>query len=302
MPIVIDTKRGKNIAELLYNSFSTAGIHGKTDMPEDIRPSGVLKGSLEHILFITLTVSIDYQRDAPTLWKSSRETFKDPKTRYLYKPESLHETPFRQIIENMQKYKLSKKPHKDANIWRTVGSTFYKKWKGDPRNFLKDCNWDSLTILKRLKNDSHLYNKRRIPDFPYLRGPKIGSLWLRMLRDNVGITKLINLQRVPIPVDIHVARATLATGVVRGKFKGGLDELFEYIRKAWFESVKDLTIKKKDIIALDLDEPLWHLSKYGCANRDKINGHCPVYSRCDAKEFCIGGKIKITNGSVDLEA
>jgi len=52
------------VAELLYNSFSTRGIYGRTDMPEDITPNSVTRGSLDHLLFITLTVSINYQRDA----------------------------------------------------------------------------------------------------------------------------------------------------------------------------------------------------------------------------------------------
>lgn len=301
MSIVIDGERAKKVAELLYNSFSTTGIHGRTDMPEDIIPNSVVRGSLDHMLFITLTVSIDYQRDAPLLWESSRKTFDDPETRYLFNPKALHETPLRKIIEDMQKYRLSKKPQKDANIWRTVGVTFYKKWEGDPRNFLKNCNWDAPTILKRLKNDTHLYNGRQVPDYPYLRGDKIGPLWLRMLRDNVGITELKNLDKVPIPVDIHVARATLTTGVVRGEFKGNITHLFDYIRKAWFESVKGLSIKNRPMIALDVDEPLWHLSKYGCSNRDKTTGYCPVYNRCEAREFCIKGKVKIENSVVELE-
>jgi hypothetical protein len=89
--------------------------------------------------------------------------------------------------------------------------------------------------LERLRTDTHLYNGKQIPDFPYLRGPKIGPLWLRMLGDNVGMSQLRNLEKVPIPVDIHVARATLSTGIVRGRFRGRLVEIFEYIRKAWFK-------------------------------------------------------------------
>jgi len=301
MSVVIDSERGKKVAEFLYNSFSTVGIHGKTDMPEDITPSGVVRGSLEHTFFITLTVSIDYQRDAPSLWESSRKTFEDQETRYLFDSKSLYETSFRKIIEDMQKYKLSKKPQKDAKIWRTVGVTFYKKWEGDPRSFLENYNWDSLTILKHLRNDTHLYNGRTVSDYPYLRGPKIGPLWLRMLRDNVGIGKLMNLEKVSIPVDIHVARATLTTGVVRGNIKVRLDELFEYIRKAWFESVKSLSVKNRPMIALDVDEPLWHVSKYGCTRRDKITGYCPMYSGCEARDFCIKGRIKIENSIVELE-
>jgi hypothetical protein len=301
MSILIDNERGTRVAELLYNSFTSNGIYGSTDMPENNMPNNVLKGSLEHILFITLTVSIDYQRDAQALWDSSRNTFHDPETRYLFNPKLLYETPLIKIVEDMQKYKLSKKPKKDANIWRTVGVTFYKKWECDPRNFLKSCNWDSLLILEHLKKDTHLNNKSLVLDYPYLRGPKIGPLWLRMLRDNVGITQLRNLENVPIPVDIHVARATLATGIVRGKFRGGLSGVFKYIRKAWFESVKELRIKNREMIALDMDEPLWHLSKYGCTLRDKITGNCPVFHRCEVKEFCVKGFVKIDGSNVEID-
>jgi hypothetical protein len=54
------------------------------------------------------------------------------------------------------------------------------------------------------------------------------------------------------------------------------------------------------MIALDVDEPLWHLSKYGCTKRDKITGECPVIERCEAKEYCIPGSINTTNNGVGL--
>jgi len=178
MSIVIDNKKGTKVGQLLYHSFATVGIHGHKDMPEDVIPTGVKRGSLEHVLFITLTVSIDYQRDAPSLWKVSRQTFQDPETRYLFDPGQLHQITFQKIAKDMQKYKLSKKPHKDANIWPTVGLTFHNKWK---------------------------------------------------------------------------------------------------------------------------DDPLWHLSKYGCTKRNDISGFCPFRQRCEAKEYCVEGKIRIGNGPVELE-
>jgi len=296
----IDSQKGRELASLLYSHFTTTGILGKTEMPEDLLPAGVRKGSLEHRLFITLTVSIDYQRDANALWKSSRETFEDPTTKYLYDPESLHNTKPRAIVADMKKYGLSRKPRKDADIWRTVGVTFFKKWAGDPSNFLQRCNWDALSILRRLKSDKHTYNGKAVSDYPYLRGNKIGPLWLRMLRDNVGIIELKNLERVPIPVDVHIARASLTTGVVYGRFIGGLEEIFEEIRKAWFQSVKGVNIGSRDMIALDVDEALWHLSKYGCSKRE-IHGNCPVFSECEAQKFCIKGKVAIHNYSVELD-
>ena len=298
MSVEIDIKKGNKLAKVLYDSFLTVGIHGHTEMPEDEIPEGVARGSLEHVLFITLTVSIDYMRDATALWKYSRKTYEDPKTRYLFEPESLAQTAYEKIIKDMKKHGLAKRPNNDSTIWKTVGTTFENKWNGNPINFLEHNNWDSLTILKHLEKDTHIDGDKKSNDFPYLRGPKIGPLWLRMLRDNVGITKIKNLDNVPIPVDIHIARASLATGVVYGEFEGKLGDLFKFIRKAWFESVKGIQIDNRDMMALDVDEALWHLSKFGCAQRDKITGNCPVYDRCEVNEFCIKGSVSINKGNV----
>jgi hypothetical protein len=297
MAVIIDSDRGRKAAALLFNAFSTTGIHGHTDMPEDILPLSLERGSLEHILFITLTVSIDYQRDATDLWQRSRQTFNDPSTRYLFDPKALQTTPLPMIIKDMQKYRLSRKPQKDASIWSTVGMTFQKKWQGDPRYFLKSYGWQALHILDHLRGDVHPSGETQVPDFPYLRGAKIGPLWLRMLRDNAGISEIQHLDQVPIPVDIHIGRATLALGIVRGWYSGGFSDLFESIRKAWFESVSNLQVGNRPMIALDVDEPLWHLSHFGCTSRDKQTGSCPLISSCEAKGFCISGKINIHNSS-----
>jgi len=65
MTIKIDDRTGKKVAELLYNSFRTVGILGKTAMPEDAVPDFVKKGTLEHILFLMLTVSIETIKGMP---------------------------------------------------------------------------------------------------------------------------------------------------------------------------------------------------------------------------------------------
>lgn len=302
MILKADLPRGKKLAELLYHKFLNEGIHGRTDMPEDEPPEGVARGSIEHICFITFTVAIDYMRDAPTLWNNSRLTFSDPETKYLFFPKKLEVTSFEKVLKDMQKHGLSKKPERDANIWHTLGITFSKKWGGDPLNFVKNCDWDALKILEALYNNRHFSEGILIPDFPNLRGPKIGPLWIRMLRDNVGLTKLTNLDKVPLPVDIHIARATLTTGVLKGRYTGNLGKLFPEIRVAWSECAKGLSIKGRPMIALDIDEPLWHLSKYGCSgNRNKISGICSAQSRCEGRDFCITGKVIVENQHVEID-
>ncbi len=301
MNVIIDPERGRKAARQLYSAFHTTGIHGHTEMPEDIFPIGVERGSLEHLLFITLTVSIDYMREAPLLWPASLKTYEDPKTAYLFQLSELSRKPQEEIISGLQVHHLSQKYNNDAETWRRNAISFYTKWNGDPRNFLDNCDWDAPIILKRLRKDKHLENGRLVSDFPFLQGPKIGPLWIRMLRDNVGITCLQNLDKVPIPVDKHIARSTLALGIVRGQFDGTITELSSQIHEAWFESVKGIFTNNEPMIALDLDESMWHLSKYGCSHRDKQSGYCSVYDRCELKEFCVPGKVDISEGYVELD-
>lgn len=301
MILSYDIEKGRRVAPLLYEAFRTTGIHGRVDMPEDRPPAGVETGSREHLLFLTLAVSIDYQRDAYALWESARRTYEDPETRYLFDPGALHEASYARVFADLEKYNLSKKHHADTTIWRTVGISLYKKWDGDPRNFLADCRYDGPTILRRLKEDRHPANGRMTWDFPFLRGNKIGPLWLRMLRDNAGIDCMKNLDLVPIPVDIHVARASLCLGIVRGRYEGRLETIFEEIRHAWAESVRGHAAGDRPMIALDVDEPLWHLSRFGCAKRDPQTGRCPFVSTCELGAFCVEGKVAIERQMVSLD-
>ena len=301
MGINIQPERTKECAEFIVQAFQKTGIHGHFQMPEDLLPEGVIPGSLEHILFITLTVSIDYQRDAVALWNSARVTYEDLELRYLFDIPSIVHTAEGKVIRDMQKHKLTKKPTQDARTWMTVANSLYTKWKGDPRNLLKDCCWDATVVLERLSNDQHRNFGQLKYDYPFLRGNKIGPLWLRMLRDNAMVDQLIKLDQVPIPVDIHVARASLSIGVLQGDYKGKLQELFQDIRDVWYLGTKGLSINNRNMIALDVDEPLWFLSKYGCTHRNKGTGFCPLFDQCEMKEYCVRGTVNITDGFVELD-
>ena len=96
-----------------------------------------------------------------------------------------------------------------------------------------------------------------------------------------------DMETIPIPVDIHVARATLTLGVVKGRYEGSVQYLFESIREAWFKSVEGI-IRPDGLpmIALDVDEPLWHLSRNGCSKRDR-SGACAKRQTCLCKDYCI---------------
>jgi len=284
-----DIKKAIAVAEILYNHFyeSKEGIFGRKDMPEGLLPKSIKRGSYNHLMFITLTVSIDYQRDAPELWKVSRRTMDDPDALWIYSPKEVNKRTDGELINTMQKYRLSKKPIKDSlEIWKPVCKSFYGLFSSDPRNLLKECDYDALKVFELMKTK---YKRH----FPYLSGKKILPLWIRMINDVIGIN-LKNLDKIPIPVDIHIARATLCLGCLKGKYIGSIEDIFMEIDKVWKDACKSLPYYR-----LQLDEPLWHLSKYGCTNRR--DNYCINSMKCPVSQYCIPGKVYVSANRVEID-
>lgn len=257
-------------------------------MPEDELPQGLIRDSPEYRLFLTLVVAIDYGRDADKLWATARRAQESPETRYLFHPEDLlRRTP--QVIEqDLRQSGLLLGPH-DLGTWITLSRTFLERFKGDPLNLLLECNMEGPRILDCLRHHPS--------DFPFLKGQKIGALWLRMLRDNAGLL-LKNLEEVPIPVDVHVLRATLCLGVMIGDYEGPLDPLKERVAGVWRMAVKNQHTGEgpncRPLVPLDLDDALWSLGRAHCQKRQ--GG--PSKPSCPAHPGCAEGRISVMKDRV----
>ena len=110
-----DTQRARAIASQLLTVHRDSGVFGIRQMPEDLAPPGAEPGSEEHVRFITLTVSIDYMRDANHLWDAARRTHLDPTTRYMFDPTQVANTGLLKLSRDMQRYKLAKKTNQDRS-------------------------------------------------------------------------------------------------------------------------------------------------------------------------------------------
>lgn len=299
--LINNPEKSEQVAVILYEKFnSDEGIFGHNIMPEDLLPvwnsdlskSGVVKGSYEHLMFITLVVSIDYQRNADQLWEAGRRTFEDKRTRWLFNPNEVVKKSHSEIVEAMKAYKLAKKPQQDSDIWLRVSQSLFEVYDSNPKNLIQQCNNDALTI----------FNKKFEPQFkslfPFLSGNKIFPLWIRMLNDNVSID-LKNLDKIPIPVDVHTARATFATGCLIGKYKGTISDVSGKVDEAWKRTL-EFVHHPKLTYRLQLDEPLWHLSKYGC--RFRARNFCPKRKACPVNQFCVSGLVSVSAMGVEINS
>ncbi len=290
--VQIDHRRGGKAAGPVYAAFRAGGARGQNDVPGYIMPAGVTRGSREHLLFITLTAAVDDQGGDDALWRSSRLAYENPAVQYLFEPVKLNKAPFKKIIRDLQKTKLSRKTIKDAQIWTTISTIFLMDYDSDPRNLLAAGNFEYEQILRILLESRHGKERNRKPDFPNLREPEIRRRWFQMLRDDLAI-QLKGMETAPIPVDIHIARSTLSLGIVKGCYEGPLQNISSPIREAWCRSVEG--VARPDglpMIPLDLVEPLRRLSRWGCSNRD-AEGTCAAAPDCPCKICCAPGLIEI---------
>lgn len=293
----IDIEKGTQVARILFDKFnSEEGIFGHNIMPEDLLwgsdLSGidVKKGTYEHLMFITMVVSIDYMRDADKLWQAGRETMDDEETKWLFIPEIVKDRTIDEIIQAMQKYKLSQKYNRDTDIWKRISVSFANIYSSDPRNLLEECEYDAMKLFEKK------FDMRFKLDFPSLSGNKIFPLWIRMLHDNVGIN-LKNLEEMPIPVDVHIARATFTTGCLRGEYIGSISDITPKIDEAWKTAIAEIEHQKLKY-ALQMDECLWHLSKYGC--RFRKDDFCPKRGECHVGKLCIGGHVQVSAKGIKI--
>lgn len=249
-------------------------------MPESQTPLGVERGSYEHAMFVTMVVSIDYMRNADQLWNAGRATYNDEATRWVFDPSELVNKSDEEIVRALKVHRLSKKPRKDAlEIWLPVAKTLHDLFDSDPFKLIERCNYNAMTLYRRMKTR---YKRR----FPYLSGNKILPLWIRMLNDDVGVD-LKNIEQIPLPVDVHTARATFCLGCLTGRYTGSISQIWSRIDDVWRKACQD-----SNYYRLQFDEPLWHLSRYGCTHR--TDRGCRMRLKCPAGQYCVSGEVFVS--------
>jgi len=259
----VDDVKAFKIAERLFDQFyNHEGFFADYSMPEYVLPRNLKEGTREHALFLTYVISIDYMTDADRLWKKSRGAYELYPERFT--PEEILKISPR-TVENVVKGLGARFYSNAAKTWIKISKVLVDKYDSDPRNITRE----SLEVNEI---------KRRLRDFPYLRGNKLSNFYIRAMGET-GLFKVKNLNELDIPVDKQVARFTIYTGVVKllsEQFTGCVHEppLRGLIEEAWRDAAKKL-----DTAPWKLDEPIWTVGSKLCSGRKC--GRCPVKGLCD---------------------
>ncbi len=259
----IDENKASKIGKKLLDEFyGHKAVFEKYSMPEYMLPINLKKGTREHALWTTYVISIDYMTDAEKLWQKSRGAYELSPEKFT--PEHILKVSPK-TVETFVRGLGARFGATAAKVWIELSKALEEKYSGDPRNITTQ----PLSVEEI---------KSKLKELPSLRGPKLSNFYIRAMGEQ-GLFKVVNLNKLDIPVDKQVARFTMYSGVLKllsDQFVGCAQEqpLRGLIEEAWRNAAKTL-----GTAPWKLDEPIWTTGSKLCSG--KKCRECSVQMLCD---------------------
>ncbi|MCL4366936.1 hypothetical protein M1563_02095 [Patescibacteria group bacterium] len=214
-------------------------------MPEDSNPNFPDELNEDRLVYFTLPMSLNYQRDSYKLWQAALSTYKDEKTKDIFSIKNSARMSGESLRKKLLKYKLALQPNKHLSTWKAISKTINGNW-GSLEYLFTSADYDFLR-LKELVQNKHK------KDFPYLSGPKIFNYWCFII-STYGKVKLANRQYISIVPDTHIIKCSIKLGVITNSEALRLSR--EEISNKW-----RALLKNSNIDPIDMHPPLWFWSR-----------------------------------------
>jgi len=230
--------------KILLNAYRLDKL-GCMKMPEDSSPKFSDDDKEIRLVYFTLPMSLNYQRDSYKLWESALKTFKDPETKIVFDIKSSANLGEKQLREYLMKHKIALQPNRHIAIWQKISKTISENWKSID-NLLKSTDCDFLKLRG-------VVQKQFKKGFPYLSGPKIFNYWSFIIQE-YGKIKLKNSKFIEIAPDTHITKCSVILGVITEKEAKFLTK--EKISERWRKPLDGTGINP-----IDMHAPLWFWSR-----------------------------------------
>lgn len=218
---------------------------GYMKMPEDSNPGFSKKETETRLVYFTLPMSLNYQRDSYKLWEATLKTFNDSQTKKVFDIKTSANLDEAQLRAHLSKYKIALQPNKHIATWQKISKTIFKNWE-TMENLFKYADYDFLKLRD-------IIQKEFKSGFPYLSGPKIFNYWSFVIQE-YGQIKLKNSEYIEIAPDTHITKCSVILGVITEKESESLSK--EEISQRWRELLKGTGINP-----IDMHPPLWFWSR-----------------------------------------
>lgn len=271
--------------EVSENVYSAAvALHAENPWiygPGSGRTEREVSEYLDSLRFVAKTVEITFRLDQRLLFDGKNPLAFPPKLRKLVELAIAIDPLAEEVtavipnkvssIENVLRAKKVGSPGQSASYWPQVAETLYREFNGDPLEIFR--RFPTIADFIRFKRGRR--RKMKKDPFPGI-GPKIASL-MTMFYDELG---LMSMPEDAMPVDVHLQRFALETGIIRYEGTKKLyNELVEHYSRRMYCDI----CNENAWPHVDFSHATWFLSKRLCSSchRKKIaQTLCPTFDLC----------------------
>jgi hypothetical protein len=232
-------------------------------------------------LFITLTAAMDRARDADRLWNRSERMFVDHP--WVFQPQEIATRLFAELADVLRAYGVSQRHGRDVAGWHTIGATLAGPTAAATvHRAIYEGKGDAAELLRARQAK----NADGSPLLPFIQGPKIGPMWVRMLVYPGG-AQITSLEVLPVAVDVQVRKVTEYLGVTR-TYGQDLERVRQLIQDVWTEDARRQGATGPGLLANTagaLDPAIWFFGKWGCTWCEQAGSKIPISEICRECKF-----------------
>ena len=267
--------------ELDLSDRPNAPVPGWASMPEvavaaRLRQAGISPAQLR--CFITFTAAMDRARDADALWYAAEKLWAH--TPWVFDPAAVCAHSFTELSEVLSENRVSQRHLQDVAAWRTIAESLADSAAAPEINA---AIYDGYGNARRLLDASQVKapNSDKTSRFPFLAGPKVGPMWIRMLAEP-GDARIDDIHVLPVAVDVQVRKVTENLGITTTQGQD-LEHVRTQIQRQWQDAIDNGTAAGPEQLrgtAAALDPVLWFWGKWGCTFCERAHRRMPIHQLC----------------------
>ncbi len=202
---------------------------------------------------------------------------------WLFQPEEVSARSTSGLGNILRSYGVSQRHSKDVASWYTIATSLASPSVAPVvRRAVLGGTGDAreLLVARNAKGPDAK------PLFPFIQGPKIGPMWIRMLV-YPGRAKITSLECLPVAVDVQVRKVTEYLGVTE-TYGQPLDRVRRLIQEVWAEDVRRHGAEGPGPLsntAGALDPAIWFFGKWGCTWCERASRKIPISELCRECRF-----------------
>lgn len=228
--------------------------------------------------FITFVAAMDRARDAERLWFSAAEVWTH--SPWVFDPKIVCTRSFTELAEVLSKGHVSQRHLMDVAAWRTIAESLADSTAVPEVNAAVFGGYgNARQLLEAVKVTTSKSGKTA--RFPFLAGPKVGPMWIRMLVEP-GNAHIDEIDVLPVAVDVQVRKVTEHLGVT-ATWGHDLEHVRVRIQRVWQKALATgnaVGPARLHGTAAALDPALWFWGKWGCSFCERAKRRQPIHDVC----------------------